>query len=219
MIWLHIVWTSPGIYLWYTMIWITLLLLIIKKSPCWLLFSLALLLIFISSSSAITIQSLWRKNLACKLKFRLLYSVIAIQAAMRGFSSRIHLKRSHHAATVVQTLWRRKNKLSTKVTADESRLNFIQNRANKKIVSFFRRIHLNRLIVKATLSLQKWFRAYLPLLRARILNRGFKRLQVRTYVHSVYWVQFSCFQNLPGFPIFSFYICSTFFSFFLPDSL
>ena len=141
---------------------------------------------FISFSSAITIQSLWRKNLACKLKFRLLYSVIAIQAAMRGFSSRIHLKRSHHAATVVQTLWRNKNKLSTKVTADESRLNFIQNRASKKIVSFFRRIHLNRLIVKATLSLQKWFRAYLPLLRARILNRGFKRLQVRTYVHSVY---------------------------------
>ena len=62
----------------------------------------------------------------------------------------------------------------------KNQLIFIQNRASKKIVSFFKSVQRYRLCLRATLSLQKWFRAYTPLMRARILNRGFKRLQVRT---------------------------------------
>ena len=70
----------------------------------------------------------------------------------------------------------------------KNQLIFIQNRASKKIVSFFKSVRRYRLCLRATLSLQKWFRAYTPLMRARILNRGFKRLQVRT-LYKIYILQ------------------------------
>lgn len=59
----------------------------------------------------------------------------------------------------------------------QNRLDFKENRASKKISSFFREIRMKNVRVMATLSLQKWYRAYRPLLRVRVMIRGFLRLQ------------------------------------------
>ena len=87
----------------------------------------------------------------------------------------------------IQTYWRTSSqrKLEAKnilnVLRAKNQIDFIQNRASKKVAFFFQRLRRHRICLKATLSIQKWFKAYTPLMRARILNRGFKRLQVRIF--------------------------------------
>ena len=73
-------------------------------------------------------------------------------------------------------------KLRDAVHAEQLEM-FKERRASKTVISFFRYIHMKNFKFSATLSIQKWYRAYLPLLRARIMIRGFLHLQafVRAY--------------------------------------
>lgn len=110
---------------------------------------------------------------------------VVIQCIIRRMAARTILKKSITAVCVIQVAWRQA--VLRKSQAAQSRatmrikeqLNFKINRARKKILGFFKNVSMRKNRMIATLVLQKWYRAYLPLQRARIMIRGFLRLQVR----------------------------------------
>ena len=107
-----------------------------------------------------------------------------IQCIVRRRATRTVFKKSITAVSIIQNAWRqavqRKSTavLSRATKIIERQLSFKVNRASKKISAFFKNISMKKSRMIATLTLQKWYRAYLPLLRARIMIRGFLRLQV-----------------------------------------
>ena len=140
------------------------------------------------------IQLFWRKytvlkTLQTELKSRNI--IVSWWLAKRNeASTKLNLKKVK-AINVIQVHWKqaisRKNaqKKKQQILLESKRINFIEKRSKKRLVIFFRNILSNRFCLKATLSLQKWFRAYLPLIRARVLIRGFKRLQVLNAVYCI----------------------------------
>ena len=107
-----------------------------------------------------------------------------IQCIVRRRAARTMFKKSMTAVSIIQIAWRQAvQRESTAVLSRakkiiERQLGFKVNRASKKISVFFKNISMKKSRMIATLALQKWYRAYLPLLRARIMIRGFLRLQV-----------------------------------------
>ena len=107
----------------------------------------------------------------------LLQSVVRARLARRSFIATLR------AIHTMQSAWRKAiycHSIAAKkqsLKSLQSRLDFKENRASKKISSFFRNIRMKNIRFMATLSLQKWYRAYRPLLRIRVMVRGFVRLQ------------------------------------------
>ena len=109
---------------------------------------------------------------------------VVVQCMVRSTAARTILKQSIKAVCVIQLAWRqavlrRSQAAHSRATkCIEQQLNFKINRASKKVSGFFKNISMKKNRMIATLVLQKWYRAYLPLLRARVMIRGFLRLQV-----------------------------------------
>ena len=107
-----------------------------------------------------------------------------IQCIVRCRATRTVFKKSITAVSIIQNAWRQAvQRKSTAVLSRATKIierqsSFKVNRASKKISAFFKNISMKKSRMIATLTLQKWYRAYLPLLRARIMIRGFLRLQV-----------------------------------------
>jgi IQ calmodulin-binding motif len=112
------------------------------------------------SRSAILLQSVVRARLARRSFIATLSAIHTVQSAWRNAIYR------HAVAARMQSL-----------KSLQDRLDFKENRASKKISSFFRNIRMKNVRAMATLSLQNWYRAYRPLLRIRVMVRGFLRLQ------------------------------------------
>lgn len=109
---------------------------------------------------AIRLQSFVRARLARRSFIATISAIHTVQSAWRNAIYR------HAVAAKMQSL-----------KSLQNRLDFKENRASRKITVFFRDIRMKNVRVMATLSLQNWFRAYRPLLRIRVMVRGFLRLQ------------------------------------------
>ena len=127
------------------------------------------------NKSATTIQSIFRCRAARDVYKRKLSSIRIIQSIWRQSLSRMRVAvlKNTEAARCRESI------------RAEQRVMFNERRASKTIISFFRYFRMKNEKITATLSLQKWYRAYLPLLRARIMIRGFLRLQAFMRAYNV----------------------------------
>ena len=122
-----------------------------------------------------------RKAAAANLEYK---SALVLQCLVRKKAARSFFMKSMAAVCIIQLAWRqavqRKSQavLARATKLIEQQLKVEANSASKKISRFFKNISMRKSRMTATLILQKWYRAYLPLLRARIMTRGFLRLQV-----------------------------------------
>eukprot|EP01041_Mallomonas_annulata_P000646 gene646-1248_t len=125
------------------------------------------------------IQCFWRDARQRAIASHRTRAISIIQSLIRTFLHRCRLLRKLAAVRVVQHRWR------VCITMKQSRCALTSLRqqmllkiqAKNAIVTYWRRFVARSQQKSAALRLERWMIAYLPLLRARKLNRGFRRLQ------------------------------------------